>query len=131
MTRQPNRWGRIIAAGVLTELSIVVVIGVTIGIYRASSSPTDAELQAFANQVGTYVAVFGVGIAAFCFARWATRMLPTNLVRSGLIVGLIAALLHAGMVAGMMAGGQPFLVAYVVADVMKLVGGALGGYGVQ
>ena len=122
------RWVRAIVAGVLTEASVVLVMGAAVMLYRFTASPGEAEFQAFSDRVGTYVGVVGGAVAAFLFALWVGRTIRADFLVNGFLVGCVAALLHIGVLAG---AGAQWQIAYVIADVLKLVGGALGGYVAQ
>ncbi len=119
-----SRWTKVIIAGVLTEISVVVVIGVIVVAYRLGASPTDAEFQAFIARVGSALGVYGGGVAALLFALWATRGLTTDFIVTGLLVGAIAALLH---MVFMLGSGSGLQIPFVIADGLKIIGGALGG----
>lgn len=119
------RWVRVIIAGVLTEASVVLFIISAATAYLYGLSPTEAEYQTFAGRAGFYVGVFGGALAAFLLALWACRTLRADWLKNGLLVGCVAALLHAGLLAG---SGTGFRAVYLIADALKLVGGALGGY---
>ena len=121
-------WVRVIVAGVLTEASIVVVIAAAVTVYRYALSATPAETEVFSARVGYYVGVFGGAPAAFAFALWVGRSLRGSFLVKGVLVGCVAALLHLSLFA---ASGMGFQVAYVIADALKVVGGALGGYAAQ
>ena len=122
------RWMRVIIAGVLTEACVVLLIVIVVTAYKYAVSPTEADYQMFAGRVGFYVGVFGGALTAFVFALWVGRSLRADFLTNGFLVGCVAALLHVGLLA---ASKAEFQVAYVVADALKLVGGALGGYVAQ
>ena len=119
------RWGRVLAAGVLTEAAVVLLIAAAVAGYKYGLSPTQAEHQAFSGRAGFYVGVFGGAPAAFALALWACRPLRAGFLKHGFLVGCVAALLHAALAAG---AGAGFQAAYVLADALKLAGGASGGY---
>jgi hypothetical protein len=122
------RWVRVIIAGVLTEACVVLIIVIIVTAYKFAVSPAEADYQVFAGRVGFYVGVFGGGVMAFIFALWVGRSLRADFLTNGFLVGCVAALLHVGLLA---ASKAEFQIAYVIADVLKLAGGALGGYVAQ
>ena len=122
------RWMRVIIAGVLTEASVVLLIVIVVTAYKYVVSPTEADYQMFAGRAGFYIGVFGGALAAFVFALWVGRSLRAGFLVNGLLVGCVAALQHMGLMA---ASKAEFELAYAVADALKLVGGALGGYVAQ
>lgn len=119
------RWGRVIAAGLLTEIGVVLIIIAAVAAYRAAASPTDAEYQAFAGRAGYYVGIVGGALLAFVFSSWVSRSLRSDFIVNGLLVGCAGALLHVVL---FVASGAQFQAAYLIADGLKLLGGALGGY---
>ncbi|MCA1641730.1 MAG: hypothetical protein LC785_07230 [Acidobacteria bacterium] len=119
------RWGRVIVAGLLTEIGVVLIIVAAVTVYRYAASPTEAEYQAFADRAGFYVGTCGGALLAFLFSSWVCRSLGADFILNGLLVGCVGVLLH---VALFVASGAGFQKAYLVADGLKLAAGALGGY---
>ncbi|HEX8164001.1 MAG TPA: hypothetical protein VF538_19175 [Pyrinomonadaceae bacterium] len=119
------RWGRVIAAGLLTEIGAVLIIVAAATAYKHTASPTAAEYQAFAERAGYYVGIFGGALLAFLFSSWACRPLGGDFMINGLLVGCVGASLHVALFA---ASGAGFQAAYLIADGLKLAAGALGGY---
>jgi len=118
-------WVRVIVAGVLTEASIVFVIAAAVTVYRHALSATPAETGVFSARVGYYVGVFGGMPAAIAFALWVGRSVRASFILNGALVGCVAALVHLSLFA---ASGMGFQVAYVIADALKVAGGAMGGF---
>ena len=105
-------WGRIIAGGLLAEIALIIAIvpaGLKLG---------DAFLH--------YTA--GPGSFLFCFfgALWVGRKLESQFVLHGILVGVVAAVFYIGLTRL-----QPEPLAYIVAHVLKLAGGAAGGFAAQ
>ena len=123
--RSRIRWVRVIVAGFLSEASVVLCIGLVVLSYRYLASPSDAAYHAFSDRLGFYAGVFGGGVAAFALALWVCRSLKSHFLANGALVGCMAAMLHIALVT---LSGAPFQTAYLVADVLKVIGGALGGY---
>ena len=102
-------WGRIVAAGLLSEIALIIAI-VPLGLRLG-----DAFLR--------YTAPPGSFLACFLGALWASRRIPSRLVLHGLLIGLVATLFYLAI-----SRFQPEPLAYVVAHALKLIGGATGGY---
>jgi hypothetical protein len=119
------RWVRVIIAGLLTEISVVLLIVIIVSVYKYALSPAEADYQSFASRVGLYVGVIGGALMAFLFSLWANRSLKADFLVNGFLVGCIAAILHIGL---FVASGAGFQMVYVLADALKLCGGTLGGY---
>ena len=62
-------------------------------------------------------------VAAFAFGLWIARKAPQRPVLHGTLVGVVAMLIYIGM--GL---GKPEPAAYIIAHVLKLLGGAAGGF---
>jgi hypothetical protein len=119
------RWGRVIAAGLLTEVGVILVIVTAVTVYRYVASPTEVEYQTFADRAGYRVGVFGGALLALLLSLWVSRSLRSDFIVNGLLVGCVGVLIH---VALFVASGAEFHAAYLVGDGLKLAGGALGGY---
>jgi hypothetical protein len=117
MTTSSLRWGRIVLGGLLAEgLLVLAVIPV--------------QLTGGNQRVLTVVAVAGSFVALALVARWLCRPLARPVVH-GLLMGVVAAGLYLALqVAAMAFATEPPQVPpiYYVAHVLKLAGGALGGW---
>jgi len=102
------RWLRVLIGGVLAEAAVFVVV---IPVYRLS---------------GEHALLFVVPptclVACFAFGLWVARPLESRFVFHGILVGVVATLLYVAMTAA-----RPEPVAYLVANGLKIVGGAAGG----
>jgi hypothetical protein len=102
------RWIRILIGGLLAEASVFAVV---IPINLAA---------------GQHALLYAVPpaclIACFLFGMWVGRGLESRLVLHGALVGVVAVLLYVAMTLA-----RPEPVAYLVANGLKIVGGAGGG----
>jgi len=117
MTRTSLRWGRIVLGGFLAELLLIVAVIPV----RAAGGGEDAV---------TMLAVFGSFLAFVPVAWWLGRRLGRPVLH-GVLMGAFAAavytaLFFAGQLFDPTVPAMPLL--YYVAHVMKLAGGALGGW---
>ena len=102
------RWGWVLLGGFLTELIIFLIV---------------IPLSLLAGQKSlAYSAPPASFAAAFVFALWIGRKTPRP-VMHGALLGLAAILIYLGI-----SFGQPEPLAYVVAHVLKVLGGCAGGY---
>lgn len=103
------RWGWVLLGGFLAELAIIVVV---------------IPLSLLAGQESLlYSAPPASFVATFVFGLWIARKAPQRRVMHGALVGVVAMLIYVGM-----SLGQPQPVAYLVAHVLKVLGGAAGGF---
>jgi len=112
MTTSRLRVGRIVAAGLLAEVGLIVAI-VPVGLRLG-----DAFLR-FAAPPGSVV-------VCFLGALWVCRRVESRFVLHGVLVGVVAALFYIALT-----GFQPEPLAYVIAHVLKLAGGGAGGWVAQ
>ena len=105
-------WGRILAAGLLAEVALILAI-VPVGLRLG-----DAFLR--------YAAPPGSFMTCFFGALWLGRRIQSRFVLQGTLVGAVAALIYV-----LISGFQPEPPAYLIAHVLKLAGGAAGGWMVQ
>jgi hypothetical protein len=102
------RWGWILLGGFLTELAIFVVV---------------IPLSLLAGQQSLlYSAPPASFVASFVFGIWVAGKAQQRSVLHGALVGIVATLIYVGI--GL---GQPEPIAYIVAHVLKVLGGAAGG----
>ena len=103
------RWGWILLGGFFAELGIfVIAIPLTFLVGQESL---------------LYSAPAASLVAAFVFGLWVARRAQQRCVLHGTLVGVAAMLIYIGM-----SLGQPEPIAYVVAHVPKVFGGAAGGF---
>lgn len=103
------RWGWILLGGFLAELAVFVVV---------------IPLSLLAGQQSLLYSAPPASFAAtFVFGRWVARKAPQRPVLHGVLVGAAATLIYIGI-----SLGQPEPIAYVIAHVLKVLGGALGGF---
>ena len=106
------RWMRIAAGGFLSEIAVIAVfIPATVLLGQAP---------------GMYTAVGASLVMPFLFGIWAARKAEAHFVLHGLLVGAIGILIYVGLTRG---GPEPLL--YILAHILKLLGGAAGGYVTQ
>jgi len=105
-------WGRILIGGLLAEVAIILAI-VPLGLRLG-----DIFLH--------YTAPPGSFVMCFLGALWVCRRIESHFILHGALVGVVAALIYVALTR---AQSEPF--AYIVAHVLKLVGGACGGYVAQ
>jgi putative membrane protein (TIGR04086 family) len=103
------RWGWILLGGFLAELAIFVIAIPLSLLLGQESLLYSAPSASFA--------------AAFAFGLWVARKAGQRQVLHGALVGVAAMLIYIGM-----SLGQPEPFAYVVAHVLKVLGGAAGGF---
>ena len=103
------RWGWILLGGFLAELGIFVLI---------------IPLSMWAGQQSLlYTAPPASFVASFVFGIWVARKVQQRRVLHGALVGIVATLIYVGI--GL---GQPEPIVYIVAHVLKVLGGAAGGF---
>lgn len=125
MKKGGRRWLRVVIAGLLTEISVVLIIVVAVTAYRYLISSSEADYQSFANRIGYYVGTFGGALMALLFAWWVGRALKADFLINGFLVACVAVILHVGL---LVASGTGFQTVYAIADSLKMAGGLLGGY---
>ncbi|MGA2375057.1 MAG: TIGR04086 family membrane protein [Candidatus Sulfotelmatobacter sp.] len=105
-------WGRILIGGLLAEVALILAI-VPLG-----SRLGDNFLR--------YTAPPGSFVMCFLGALWVCRRIESQFILHGTLVGVVAALIYVALTRA-----QPEPFAYIVAHVLKLVGGACGGFVAQ
>jgi putative membrane protein (TIGR04086 family) len=103
------RWGWVFLGGFLAELAIfVAVIPLSLLIGQQSL---------------TYAAPPASFAAALVFGLWIARRAQRQPILHGTLVGIAAVLIYIAI-----SLGRPEPIAYVIAHVLKVVGGAAGGF---
>jgi hypothetical protein len=102
-------WVRILIGGFLAEASVIAVV--------------IPVLLLFGQHAVAYAALSGSLVMCFLFALWVGRRVDSHLVLHGILVGVVSTLLYVGLTRG-----RPEPTAYLVAHVLKILGGAAGGF---
>jgi putative membrane protein (TIGR04086 family) len=100
--------GRILLGGLLAEVALILAI-VPLGLRLGDS---------FLH----YTAPPGSFVMCFLGALWVCRRIESHFILHGTLVGVVAALIYVALTRA-----QPEPLAYIVAHVLKLMGGACGG----
>ena len=103
------RWGWIVLGGFLAEVALIV-IAIPVAILAGQASLT-------------YVVPPASFVALLVFGFWIARKAQKHLVLHGALVGLVGVVLYVALTLG-----RPEPAAYIVAHVLKVLGGATGGY---
>ena len=103
------RWGWILLGGFLVELAIFA-IAIPLSFLLGEESLL-------------YTAPAASFVGSFVLGLWVATKAPQRRVLHGALVGVAAALIFIGM---SLAGPEP--IAYIVAHVLKVLGGAVGGF---
>lgn len=102
------QWGRVVLAAFLMEL-VLFAIAVPLNLSGA-------------RRVALYVVPPAALIATFAFTVWLGRTIASKLILHGVLIGIVGTLMYVGLTR---ARPEPWQ--YVVANALKIVGGALGG----
>lgn len=103
------QWVRILIGGFLAEASVFAVVIPVFLLFGQHALP--------------YAALPASLVTCFWFALWVGRRVDSRLVLHGTLVGVVATLLYVGLNLG-----RPEPPAYLVAHVLKILGGAAGGF---
>jgi hypothetical protein len=120
------RWGRVIAAAVLSEVGVIVTLLAVILTYKFVISPgrSAAEYQQFGEVAGYYVAPAASGFAIFLSVFWMARKLTANFILNGTLVGVTAVVLTAGFLFGAKPGDR---LMYIASYAIRILAGYLSG----
>jgi len=102
-------WVRALIGGFLSEVSLIVLV-----------IPVSLLLG---QRAVVYAALLGSLVTCFLFAFWVGRKVDSRFALHGTLVGVVAALVYVGLTLG-----RPEPSAYLVAHVLKILGGAAGGF---
>ena len=116
-------WGRVLLAGFLAEVAVMVVFLLILGAAWLAGVPEIAVPMTPLDYVEALVASF---LSIYFFTLWVGRRLESGFVLHGALIGLVAMLLFLTLI--FIAEGsveQPVL--YWVAHGLKILGGITGG----
>jgi hypothetical protein len=120
------RWGRVLAAAILSELAVIAMLVIASGVYSFIVPPErKLAAQDIGELVGYYVAPPAGALATFVFVLWVARKLDSNFIINGVAVGVVSVLLTSGFLAGAKAEDRPM---YLVAFVLRIAAGYVGGW---
>lgn len=102
-------WGRVVLGGLLAELAIFAIVIPLSLLAGQASLPLSAPPASF--------------LATLIFGLWVARKAPRNRVLHGALVGVVAVVIYVAM-----SLGRPEPTAFIVAHVLKLLGGVVGGF---
>jgi hypothetical protein len=106
--RMSIQWGRILLAAFLMEL-VLFAIAVPLNLSGK-------------GRVALYVVPPMALIATFAITMWLGRGISSKLVLHGVLIGIAGTLMYVGLTRG---SPEPWQ--YIVANALKIVGGAAGG----
>ena len=120
------RWTRVLAAAVLSEVGVVVILLVAITVYSRVIAPgmSDAEYQTLGERAGYYVAPTAGFVTTILAVLWAGRPLASSFVANGLAIGLVSVVITSPFF--FMARPEDKLM-YGVAFLLRLAAGYIGG----
>ena len=120
-------WKRVLLAGFLSELGVIVALSVVIVAHRfvIAKGRTAAEYQEFAQRTGYYVAAPAAALVTFLMALWAVHALESHFVVNGLLVGVVATLLSAGFILGATPEDRTM---YIASFVLRIAAGYFAGF---
>ena len=101
-------WVRILIGGFLAEVLVIALVIPLSLLFGKQTLPYTASLASL--------------LACFLLALWVARRISSHFVLHGILVGLVATLLYVALTRG-----QPEPLAYLLAHVLKIIGGAAGG----
>jgi len=124
------RWGRVLVAAILSEITVITMIVVASAIYSLAVRPEQAKVPAqdLGELIGYYVAPPAGALATFIFVLWVARKLESNFIMNGVAVGLVSVLWTAPFLASARPEDRPM---YLVAFGLRIVAGYLGGWVAQ
>lgn len=107
--RSKLHWVRVLIGGFLAEALLILIV-----------IPINLK---FGQHPLLYIAPVGSLVTCFLFGWWVGRGVESHFMLHGIAVGVVAALIYLALTRA-----QPEPAAYVLAHVLKLLGGAGGGW---
>jgi hypothetical protein len=121
-------WVRVLVAGVLSEVGVIVVLLASIAIYkklfaRAAHEPA-AGAPSLGERIGYYVAPTAGFVTTGLAALWAVHGLDTGIVANAVTVGIVSVLLT---VPFLLSARREHRLMYCIAFALRLVAAYLAG----
>jgi len=127
MTIRQIRWGRVLLAGFLAEVSVFAVFLLLLGVAWLAGVPEVAAPMSPLDYVDALIASFA---SIYFFTLWVCRRVESGFVLHGVLTGLVAFSLFLLLIfVGSGRIDQPVL--YWVAHGLKILGGITGGLVVE
>ena len=121
-------WIRVLVAGVLSEVGVIVVLLASIAIYKklagGATSEPEAGAPSLGERVGYYVAPAAGFVTTGLAALWAVHGLETGVVANAVAVGIVSVLLT---VPFLLSARREHRLMYCVAFALRLVAAYLAG----
>lgn len=116
-------WGRIVAAGFLSEAAVMVIFVLLLVIATLVGIPDVARPMSTVDYIDAMLSSFAM---VFFFTLWVGKRIESRFILHGALVGVVGILLFTIMwVATTGSLAQPPL--YIVAHLLKVLGGIMGG----
>ena len=121
-------WIRVLVAGVLSEVGVIVVLLASIAIYKKLSAGATQEPEAGApslgERIGYYVAPAAGFVTTGLAAFWAVRGLEAGIIANAVAVGIVSVLLT---VPFLLSARREHRLMYCIAFALRLVAAYLAG----
>jgi len=121
-------WVRVLVAGVLSEVGVVVVLLASIAIYKKVFAGATAEPEAGApslgERIGYYVAPAAGFVTTGLATLWAVHALDTGIIANAAAVGIVSVLITLPFLLSARREHRPM---YCVAFALRLVAAILAG----
>lgn len=119
-------WVRVLIAGVLSEVGVIVVLLASIVIYKKLiAGPTsEAETRTLGERVGYYVAPPAGFVTTGLAALWAVRGLGAGIIANALAVGVVSVAITSPFLLSAKPEHRPM---YGVAFALRLIAASLAG----
>lgn len=126
LARANARWIRAVGSGIAAEAATAGTVILVVAIHSvATGGPLVDVTSNFSYLAGAVIGVIGGAAYTYLFSRWIGRYLLKNFLAHGLVVAATAIVIHIGTTLG---STQGYDWVHALADVLKLTGGAVGGW---
>ena len=121
-------WIRVLVAGVLSEVGVIVVLLASIAIYknflaRATPEP-EAGAPSLGERIGYYVAPAAGFVTTGLATLWAVHGLETGVIANAVAVGIVSVLITAPF---LLSARPEHRLMYCIAFALRLVAATLAG----
>ena len=121
-------WVRVLVAGVLSEVGVIVVLLASIAIYKKLSAGATSEPEpgapSLGERIGYYVAPAAGFVTTGLAALWAVHGLDAGVMPNAVAVGIVSVLLT---VPFLMSARREHRLMYCIAFALRLVAAFLAG----